>query len=43
MAKENNFLDIYEKRDRKSTFAIILAIFGILLFIAFALTSPWGA
>jgi hypothetical protein len=31
-----------EKPDKKLMLAIILAAFGILLFVAFALTLPWA-
>lgn len=41
MKKEPNYLSELEKKDKRILFALTLAIFGILLFLAFALTVPW--
>jgi len=42
MAKKNSFLDSLEKPNKKISIALLIAGFGLLLFIAFALTLPWG-
>jgi len=42
MAKDNSFLQGIEKKDKRVFLALSIAIFGIMLFVAFALTVPWG-
>jgi hypothetical protein len=42
MKKKSGFLDSLEKKDKKISLAIVLTFFGILLFIALALTLPWS-
>lgn len=42
MKKEKTVPNILDKQDKKIIFAFYLAIFGLLLFIAFALTLPWN-
>jgi len=43
MKKIQTFVDrIYEEHDRKMLLAISIAMFGIILFIALALTLPYG-
>jgi len=39
---KNNPLGDLEKQNKKIVLAMLIAVFGILLFIAFALTLPWG-
>ena len=41
MEKIDNILNILDKQDKKVITAFYLAIFGLLLFIAVALTLPW--
>jgi len=41
MAKETGFLNRLEKKDKAVFFALAIAVFGALLFLAFALTLPW--
>lgn len=42
MAKGSKFLDSLEKGNKNVSTALLLAVFGLLLFIAFALTLPWA-
>lgn len=42
MKKVQSFVDrISEEHDRKMLFAVIIALFGIIFFIALALTLPY--
>lgn len=41
MVKNNPLGDVGEQ-NKKIVLAIWIAVFGILLFLAFALTLPWG-
>ena len=43
MNKKRRINDVENKKiDKTVLFAIIMALFGILLFIAFAITVPWN-
>ncbi len=42
MTKGNSFLTSLEKSNKTVFIAVSFAIFGILLFLALALTVPWG-
>jgi hypothetical protein len=41
MKKTSNVFENPEKDNKTVLLAILLAVFGILLFLAFALTLPW--
>ncbi len=38
---ENNF-DALQKQNKRLLFAVLIAAFGLLLFIAFSRTLPWS-
>jgi hypothetical protein len=41
MKKTNTIFENPEKENKTVLLAVLLAVFGILLFLAFALTLPW--